>query len=133
MVRNLTHFWETILSNTAFRTGKMISGNTESNSQGSVLSDGRWLTNEGQIVPTMAIGKQLNQESESNLKDIFLAGVGGIGFSLGAFALSKYLLKTKPENIENKIQIQPERISGSLQREYIKPMKEVITNGSRIS
>ncbi len=138
MLRNSVHIWDSILSRSAYKTTEMILGKDEDDSySGNLITDGGstgWLTEDGRKVSSMAIGKQLNQESESNLKDIVLAGLGGIGFSLSAFALGKHLLKTKSQNveteiIENKVQIKPERKIKSVQ-ELIKPKKEVL-NGSR--
>ena len=93
MIRNSVHLWETMLSKAAFKTGRMLVGAREDNtSSGTVLSDGRWLTNEGQIVPTMAIGKQMNQGSKNNLIKTMLGSIGGVAFGFAASALGKELL-----------------------------------------
>ena len=93
MVRNTVHLWETILSSAAYRTGKMICGEAENHdSTGTLLGD-RWITDDGQIVMNMALGKQMEDaESKSPIK-ILLSALGGIGFGLGAVTLGKYLFK----------------------------------------
>ena len=93
MVRNTVHLWETLLSNAAYRTGKMVAGMKEDKhvSSGSVLSDGRWLTDEGQIVPSMAIGKQMNHDAPMSLTKTILGAIGGLGFGLVLSMLGKNL------------------------------------------
>lgn len=81
MIRNAVHLWETILASAAYRTGKMISGNKEdSNTSGSLLGE-RWITDDGQIVLNMAIGKQIKQEKEKNILPIVISALGGIAFA----------------------------------------------------
>lgn len=81
MLRNSIHIWEAMLSNAAYKTGKLISfgGEETELSAGSVLADGRWLTDDGRIVSTMAIGKQLQECSEKNIFNASLFSVFGIG------------------------------------------------------
>lgn len=133
MLRNSVHIWDSILSRSAYKTATMFFKNADDEEySGNVISDGGstyWLTEDGRKVSSMAIGKQLNQENKSNILNTLLAGIGGVGISLGAFALSKHLSKTRPEDTENNIQIRPERIIESVQRGVIKP-QEVIAYGS---
>lgn len=113
MVRNTAHLWETILSNAAYRTGRLLTRTQDDrSSSGSVLSDGRWLTSEGQIVPTMAIGKQMNHGEEKNIKSMLLSGLGGIAFGFGAFMFSKHLMKGKV-NEEKQIESQVHKVIGN--------------------
>lgn len=80
MIRNAVHLWESILAGGAYRIGRILTGTlNKGTSSGSVLADGRWLTDEGRIVPTMAIGKQMHGESSGNILHTLLSGLGGIG------------------------------------------------------
>ena len=92
-VRNSCHLWEAILSNAAFRTGKLISGDKTDNddNSGTMLADGRWLSNNGQIIPTMAIGKQLNDHPEKNLLKVLFSALGGIALGAGGVLFAKTL------------------------------------------
>jgi len=93
MVRNTVHLWETILSSAAYRTGKMICGEAENHdSTGTLLGD-RWITDDGQIVMNMALGKQMEDAESKNPVKVLLSTLGGIGFGLGAVTFGKYLLK----------------------------------------
>ena len=139
MLRNSVHIWDSILSRSAYKTTEMVFGKDEDESySGNLITDGggtSWLTEDGRKVNSMAIGKQLNQTGESNLLNIFLSGLGGIGFSLCAFALGKQLIKTNSENrrletIENLTEIKPKTKISNVQ-ELIK--KEEVLNGSRVN
>lgn len=102
MLRNSVHIWDSILSRSAYKTATMLFKNPDDDAySGNVVSDGGstyWLTEDGRKVSSMAIGKQLNQVDESNLLNTVLAGIGGVGFSLGAFVLGKHLLNQQPIN-----------------------------------
>ena len=107
MLRNSVHLWDSILSRSAYKTATMLFAKSDDETYtGNVVTDGGstcWLTEDGRKVSSMAIGKQLNQESESNLLNTVLAGLGGMIFSVGAFMLGKHFLKqnTNIENTEN--------------------------------
>jgi len=104
MLRNSVHLWETTLARAAYRTGRMLTGTAdEDTSSGSILSDGRWLSDDGRIVPTMAIGKQLKESSENNFMDIIFSALSGIGFAFGAFALGKYFMKKESKPLDKEI------------------------------
>ena len=91
MARNSIQLWQTILSKAAYKTGRMIiNTGDEMTSSGSVLADGRWLTSEGQIVPSMAVGKQINEKDQKNISNILLASIGGVACSMGAYSIGKY-------------------------------------------
>jgi len=126
MIRNTTHLWETILSNAAFKTGRMVTNNSEeSSSSGSVLADGRWLTNEGQIVPTMAIGKQMKSSSEeNNIKGVILGALGGIGFAFGASTLGKLFMKGNNNDQIRTVTIPIENKNQNIEIEVTKAVPE---------
>ncbi len=92
MLRNTVHLWETTLARAAYNTGRMLTGTEgEHNSSGSVLGDGRWLSDDGQILPTMAIGKQSEENNESNILNTVLASLGGIGVGAVVHMIQKQL------------------------------------------
>ncbi|OGI20729.1 MAG: hypothetical protein A3B68_09330 [Candidatus Melainabacteria bacterium RIFCSPHIGHO2_02_FULL_34_12] len=102
MLRNSVHLWETILARAAYRTGRMITGtHNEETSSGSILSDGRWLSDDGRIVPTMAIGKQTKDITQNNLLNIVLSALGGVGCAIGGLAIAKYFMKTNSEPLRD--------------------------------
>ena len=79
MIRNSVHFLETIFAGAAYKTGRMITGTADETAlSGSLLADGRWLTDEGRIVPSMAIGKQGKSKSKKNIFKILFSAVCGI-------------------------------------------------------
>ena len=97
MIRNSVHFLETILSRSAYTTGRMITNTQDKvTNAGSILADGRWLNEEGRIVPTMAIGKQIHEEKEKNIFHVLLSAVAGIALSLCIFLIGK---KSSKDNI----------------------------------
>lgn len=102
MLRNSVHLWDSILSRSAYKTATMLFAKSEDETYtGNIVTDGGstcWLTEDGRKVNSMAIGKQLNQESESNLLNTILAGLGGVGFGLSTFALGKLFMKDKNNN-----------------------------------
>ena len=102
MLRNSVHLWDSILSRSACKTATMLFAKSEDETYtGNIVTDGGstcWLTEDGRKVSSMAIGKQLNQESESNLLNTVLAGLGGVGFGLSTFALGKLFMKDKNSN-----------------------------------
>ena len=106
MLRSAAHLWESVLSSAAYRTGKMIGGlKEEIDSTGSLLADGRWITNDGQIVLSMANGKQIKHFEEKNIFNILISSIGGIAFGLTAFFLGKQFMKgekIEQKQIENK-------------------------------
>ena len=61
------------------------------------IADGRWLTEEGRIVPTMAIGKQKEHTNSKNLFNILLSSIGGIVLGVVASILGKQFLSSKEE------------------------------------
>ena len=97
MLRNSVHIWDSILSRSAYKTATVFFGKSDDETYtGNVVTDGGstyWLTEDGRKVSSMAIGKQLNIESQPNILNTIFAGLGGIGFSLGAFALGKSFMK----------------------------------------
>lgn len=98
MLRNSVHLWETILSRSAYQAGRMITGTSgEEISNGSVLSDGRWLSDDGRIVPTMAIGKQLKMCEENKFFSTFLSAASGVGVALGSSLFLKQFMRSKSE------------------------------------
>ncbi|MBI3308895.1 MAG: hypothetical protein HYZ79_05940 [Candidatus Melainabacteria bacterium] len=98
MIRNSVHLMESVLASGAYRTGRLLTGTAdEHTSSGSVMADGRWLTDEGRIVPTMAIGKQIGGESSGNILKTVLSGLGGVTFGILAYFVSKYLF-SKPSS-----------------------------------
>ena len=101
MIRNATHLWEAVLAKAAFKTGKMLTGQVDNSHLSGSLFGERWITDDGQIVQNMAMGKQMNNHEEKNIFHILLSGLGGIGFALGAYALGKYFMKSKPEPLKN--------------------------------
>lgn len=99
MLRSAAHLWESVLSSGAYKTGKMLGGaNEDSESSGSLLADGRWITNDGQIVLSMANGKQIKQKEEKDILKILISSVSGIVFALGAFFLGKQFIKGEKSN-----------------------------------
>lgn len=98
MLRNSVHLWETMLSSAAYRTGRMLTGTLDEKiSSGSILSDGRWLSDEGRIVPTMAIGKQGDPGEESsrgtvNRVSTLLSIISGVTFAFALNTLTKQFL-----------------------------------------
>lgn len=118
MLRNAVHFWETVLSRSAYQAGRMMTGTSgEEISSGSVLSDGRWLSDDGRIVPTMAIGKQLKVCEENNLLGIGMSALSGVGMAFGGSLLLKYFAGNKSFNAESfikqKIEDVKERVVNS--------------------
>ncbi len=100
LLRNSIHLWETILARSSYRAGRMITGTLDEDiSSGSILSDGRWMSDDGRIVPTMAIGKQLKSCEENNLMGTVVSALSGVGLSYGAYALYKQFTRNK-SNIE---------------------------------
>jgi len=98
MIRNSVHLMESVLASGAYRTGRLLTGTAdEHTSSGSVMADGRWLTDEGRIVPTMAIGKQIGGESSGDILKTILSGFGGVAFGVLAYLASKYLF-SKPSS-----------------------------------
>lgn len=97
MVRNSVHLWESILASAGYRTGKMILQREDDDieSTGALLGE-QWITDDGQIVKNMAIGKQINTEKEKSISKIFLSAFSGIAFGAGIHMLAKYLIKSKP-------------------------------------
>ena len=133
MLRNSVHIWDSILSRSAYKTTEMILGKDEDESYtGNIVSDGGstyWLTEDGRKVSSMAIGKQLNQKSESNILNTVLAGLGGIGFGLGVFALGKLFMKGSNNN---QISTETKIIKPTFEREYTSNKKENSLNKERI-
>ena len=112
MLRNSIHLWETIVTRAAYKTGRMVVGTQEEiSSSGSVFGE-HWLPQDGQIVDSMAIGKQMNEKKEANLVNILLSGLGGIVLSLGGFLISKQFMKGEKNNeiIEDKPQTKKQYI-----------------------
>lgn len=94
MLRSAAHLWESVLSSGAYKTGKMLGRMNENiESSGSLLADGRWITNDGQIVLSMANGKQIKQEKEKNIINILFSSIGGILFAAGVYLASKLFRK----------------------------------------
>ncbi len=121
MLRNSVHLWETILARAAYKTGRMITGTQdEHQSSGSILSDGRWLSDDGRIVPTMAIGKQTSEFSTKSFSDILCSALGGIGFAMGAFVLGKHFFGKENQPLDKEVSqamaIIPEEINKSVKR-----------------
>ena len=115
MIRNATHLWESILASAAFKTGKMLTGIADdSHSRGSLFGE-RWITDDGQIVQNMAMGKQMNSEEDKSILQILLGGLGGVGFGLGAFLLGKYFFNKKSEPLQKEasqaVAIVPEEVT----------------------
>ncbi|MBI3590292.1 MAG: hypothetical protein HY094_02800 [Candidatus Melainabacteria bacterium] len=117
MIRNSTHLWESTLASAAFKTGKMFTGTSDdSHSSGSLFGE-RWITDDGQIVQNMAMGKQMDNEKEKSIIQILIGSLSGIGFAVGAFLLGKYFMKgesnvpLEKENIQAVLQdVEPVRI-----------------------
>lgn len=107
LIRNSMHLWESMLTRAAYKTGQMISNVDLGNvSSGSILSDGRWLTEDGRIVSSMAIGKQGNNCEEKNLLHIFvgmvmgcLAVLGGAKFLVNKINKNQIYIDDQPESI----------------------------------
>lgn len=63
LLKHLIHFWDNLLTSSGYQTAKSLTNlvmpDSNKQSSGSILSDGRWLTNEGRIISKMALGKQL--------------------------------------------------------------------------
>lgn len=63
MLKHLIHFWDNLLTGSGYRMGNslmnLILPNSDKAYSGSILSDGRWMTDQGRIVSKMALGKQL--------------------------------------------------------------------------
>jgi hypothetical protein len=58
--KNLIYFWENLLSSAAYKsTMKIIPPRSDSTYTGSLLADGRWITRDGRITPSMILGKQI--------------------------------------------------------------------------
>lgn len=94
LIRNAVHLWESILSGGAYRFGKsLISQDEDSTSSGSLLADGRWLTNDGRIVPTMAIGKQSGERRGSDLFTAILSLLSGVVFGVVGYAFTSFQVK----------------------------------------
>lgn len=118
MLRNSVHLWETVLSRSAYQAGRMMTGTSgEEVSSGSVLSDGRWLSDDGRIVPTMAIGKQLKVCEENNLLGIGMSALSGVGMAFGGSLLLKHFMNNKlfsaQSFIEQKIEDVKEEVVNS--------------------
>lgn len=58
--KNLIYFWENLLSSAAYKTGRKLAPtlSKEKEYTGSLLADGRWITKDGRITPSMILGKQ---------------------------------------------------------------------------
>ena len=118
MIRNATHLWETILASAAYRTGKMITrADKEVKTSGSLLGE-RWITDDGQIVLNMAMGKQMKQDKEKNIFSILLSGLLGVVFSLGAFVIIKYLKQTVAKTVETPTKQIEEQVVLKDQKQY---------------
>ena len=65
VLKHLLHFWDNLLTSAGYQTGKSVLKlfglSAKQNNSGSILSDGRWLSDEGRIISKMALGKQLAQ------------------------------------------------------------------------
>ncbi len=123
MLRNSVHLWESVLSQSAYRTGRMVTGTLDEDiSSGSLLSDGRWLSDDGRIVSTMAIGKQLKEHSEINFKNLLLTTLGGIGFAFASSKVFKHVIgqESQKTNVPDVKPPEEQKISlASLPRENI--------------
>lgn len=130
MLRNTVHLWETVLSRSAYQTGRMITGTSgEELSSGSVLSDGRWLSDDGRIVPTMAIGKQLKTCEENNLLGIGMSALSGVGLALAASPLLKYF--SKASSIEERAgELEKGRVKKFLNSQSFSPSPIPTLSGS---
>lgn len=103
MIRNATHLWESTLASAGFKTGRMLTGiKEESDLSGSLFGE-RWITDDGQIVQNMAMGKQMNQTQEKNILHLLLSSLGGVGFAAIAFLIGKYFMKRKTEPLHKEV------------------------------
>jgi len=60
--KHMIHFWDNLMSTSGYNFGQTLIGlisNKEKLSKGSLLSDGKWITPDGRIVPKMVLGQQL--------------------------------------------------------------------------
>jgi len=60
--KHLIHFWDNLMSTSGYNFGQALIGlvsNKEKFVKGSLLSDGKWITPDGRIVPKMVLGQQL--------------------------------------------------------------------------
>jgi hypothetical protein len=60
--KHLVHFWDNLMSTSGYNFGQTILGyvvKPDNRSKGSLLSDGKWITSQGRIVPKMVLGQQL--------------------------------------------------------------------------
>ena len=71
----------------------MLTGTSEADSTSGSLLSGYWLTDEGRMVPNMAIGKQIKEEKDTNCLNIFLSGISGGLFTGGIYLVSKLFRK----------------------------------------
>ena len=125
MIRSSIHFLETIFMQAAYKTGRMITGNHEEDTTSGSLLSGFWLTDEGRLVPSMAIGKQMKEHEEKNLLSILTSGLSGVLFSILAFTAGQYFLKQN-KNIQNKaeaLQEMPQKESKTAGACFTKPYK----------
>lgn len=95
MIRSSLHFLETIFTQAGYKTGRIIAGSNKEDSTSGSLLNGFWLTDEGRLVPSMAIGKQIQTDTEYSLKNILISSLGGVAFSLGAYGLSRFIISNK--------------------------------------
>lgn len=110
MIRNSIHLWESILSSSGYRTGKMIlSDESDIESTGALLGEG-WITDDGQIVKNMAIGKQINTSHEKSITKILASTFAGIVFGIGAHFIGKSLLS---KQVEPEVVIEKEAVVAS--------------------
>lgn len=103
MIRNSVHLWEAMLASAAYRTGKMLTGEKDNNDSSGALLGEQWITDDGQIVKNMAVGKQIKQNKNKSILNIVLSAIGGVVFGLGAYFIGKMLLKNKSEPLKKEV------------------------------
>lgn len=63
VLKHSIHFWDNLLTKAGYNAGQALMGvllpKSKKEYSGSLLSDGRWLTKDGRIVPRMPLAKQL--------------------------------------------------------------------------